>query len=556
MRHLSKGRKFHRTKSKRRSFLKILAGNLIMHKKIKTTEAFIDNIVASPSSAVVDFSNNEIAAKLDVMANKVKADVTVGVETKQISVNASVDSGEIRELLGVLTSHNMNDKTIMGRVKAKIQTEFNYATSKLNKLVIDINNFNLKKGDVDIRNVPGKSYASVENGSIKKWELRFVDGEDFFNSIGENIRPGVVSLSQDFSIKSNIFQLASRYVDKASGKIKGSYTVEIGPSLKMNEFSVFARNNSLKFKKMPGIITNLEFDIKKEDHTFIVKKIQGKYGEGEFKILGNILFDEIFPKVSLDFKIERSTVPLFKRSSILVSGSGNLQGNKPPYKLNGKFQILHGEFLDDATEYSNDKKVSLEEFNKYLPQKNKEEARGLIDFNLNIETANTPVLVKNNMAEIYVKGAAVIAGNPLDAEINGRVDALPNISKFKFKGHEFIISQGYVELKDTGKVRNSDLKFVGISKINDYEMKIDLSGKIDKLVINLSSEPALSQEDLLSLLTLGVTSDMSKNLEAGERKFVTTVGIGTLLVDQLKINDDLNSSLGLKLSVMPERGRN
>jgi large subunit ribosomal protein L17 len=39
MRHLSKGRKFHRKKSERKSFLKILAGNLIMHKKIKTTEA-------------------------------------------------------------------------------------------------------------------------------------------------------------------------------------------------------------------------------------------------------------------------------------------------------------------------------------------------------------------------------------------------------------------------------------------------------------------------------------------------------------------------------------
>ncbi len=30
------------------------------------------------------------------------------------------------------------------------------------------------------------------------------------------------------------------------------------------------------------------------------------------------------------------------------------------------------------------------------------------------------------------------------------------------------------------------------------------------------------------------------------------MGLGTLLVDQLKINEDLNSSLGLKLSVVPE----
>jgi large subunit ribosomal protein L17 len=39
MRHLRKGRKFHRTKGDRASFLRVLAGNLIMQKKIKTTEA-------------------------------------------------------------------------------------------------------------------------------------------------------------------------------------------------------------------------------------------------------------------------------------------------------------------------------------------------------------------------------------------------------------------------------------------------------------------------------------------------------------------------------------
>jgi translocation and assembly module TamB len=45
---------------------------------------------------------------------------------------------------------------------------------------------------------------------------------------------------------------------------------------------------------------------------------------------------------------------------------------------------------------------------------------------------------------------------------------------------------------------------------------------------------------------------MSKNLEASDRKSVTTVGLGTLLVDQLKINEDLSSTLGLNLSVLPE----
>jgi translocation and assembly module TamB len=520
--------------------------------KIKTTEAFIDNIAASPSVAEIVFHNNEIDSSLDILAGKIKANVIVGMESKQVKLNASIDSQDIRELLGVLSSHNMIDKSIIGKIKTKLQAEFNYASNKLNKLVLDVISFNLKKGDVDIKHVPSRNNVVLENGKIKQWDLQFTDGEDFFSSYGGNLPSGDVSLTQNFSIKASIFQLVSKHVDRANGKIKGSFQFDFGQGAKMNEFSLNSKNNSIKFKNMPGLITDLSYDVKKINDSFVIKQILGKYGEGEFKISGNAVFDNIFPKINLEYKVDRSTIPLFKRSSILVSGAGNLQGSKPPYRLNGKFQLLHGEFLDDPSEYSSDKKITLDEYRKYLPEKNQEETRSYIDYNLNIETTSSPVLVKNNMAEIYLKGAGLLTGNPLSPEVFGKVEAIPALSKFKFKGHEFIINQGFVEIKDTGKVRHSDLKFVGVSKINDYEMKIDISGKIEKLSINLSSEPALAQEDLLSLLTLGVTSDMSKNLEAGERKFVTTVGIGTLLVDQLKINEDLNSSLGLKLSVMPE----
>jgi translocation and assembly module TamB len=156
------------------------------------------------------------------------------------------------------------------------------------------------------------------------------------------------------------------------------------------------------------------------------------------------------------------------------------------------------------------------------------------------------------LAEVYFKGVGQLNGNVMSPEINTRIEIIPGVSKFKFKGNDFSLSQGYVEITDRGKNRVSDLKFTGLTRINEYDMKLDLSGTISKVNIDLSSEPALSKEDLLSLLTLGVTSDISKNLESQDRRFVTTVGIGTLLVDQLKINEDLNTSLGVKLSVAPE----
>ena len=254
---------------------------------------------------------------------------------------------------------------------------------------------------------------------------------------------------------------------------------------------------------------------------------------------------------SLNYQIDRATVPLFKRSNVIVSSTGTVTGTDLPYKLNGKVTFLHGEILEDPADLMKENKVSIDEYKKYLPEKDVLGNKGFIDLNLSFETAS-PVLIKNNMVEVYFRGNGQVTGDVLSPEFNTRLETVPNISKFKFKGHDFALSQGYVEIRDRGKNRISDLKFAGAAKINDYDMRLDLSGTISNVNVELSSEPALSKEDLLSLLTLGVTSDMSKNLEAGERRFVTTVGIGTLLVDQLKINEDLNSTLGLKLSVQPE----
>ena len=76
-----------------------------------------------------------------------------------------------------------------------------------------------------------------------------------------------------------------------------------------------------------------------------------------------------------------------------------------------------------------------------------------------------------------------------------------------------------------------------------------IKGKASNYNIDLTSTPVLSREDILSLLTLGFTGEISKNLEDQERESLSSVGIGSLLFDKFQINQGLRSSLGLRLSV-------
>ncbi len=519
--------------------------------KFRLTNAFIGNLPASSSNAVIYYGSNDLITNASLLAGKIKLDSLLSFKTGIAAIKCIIDTNDIRELFGVLSGHNINDKKLSGSIKAQLSTQISTGNLGVRKFNLNIDQLNLSRGDLSLKVDPNYKTIEVDEGVVKNWDVRLVDKTEYFNSKGANISNGVISVDHRFALKASLLEMLNVQVEKASGVIKGTATAILDKKITIKEFNLNGANHAFKIKSLPGFFTNFDYNIVKKAEVYEVQKMSGKYGEGEFKIGGKVVLDDLYPMLNLNYSVEKSTIPLFKRSSVLVNSTGTLTGTDLPYKLNGKVTFMYGEILDDPAELSKDSKVTIDEFKKYLPENIYSNNRGLIDLNMSFETLN-PILIKNNLVEIYAKASGQASGDISSPEFNMRAEIVPNLSKFKFKGHDFALNQGFVEIRDRGKNRLSELKFNGTSKINDYDMKLDLSGSISNVNIDLSSEPALSKEDLLSLLTLGVTSDISKNLESGERRFVTTVGIGSLLVDQLKINEDLNSSLGLKLSVQPE----
>jgi translocation and assembly module TamB len=519
--------------------------------KTRVLNPFIENIPASPSNAIIYLNSDEVVVNANLLSGKIRLDSLINFSTRMASLKTKIETTDIREILGAVAGHNMAEKNISGEIKTQLNTQFNVDTFSIKKLFLDIEKFNVKKGDINIQVDDKHNSIALDDGAVKNWDIKFIDGEDFFISRAKNISESAISFEQNFSIKTSILELISNSVEKTVGVMKGANQFVIDKKVYITKFTLGGTKNSIKIKNIPGAITDLDYLIVKKGNYFEILKFTGKYGEGDVKISGTFLFDDLYPQTNIDYKIERATIPLFKRSNLLASSSGTITGTELPYKLNGKVSLLHGEFLDDPSDFTKEGKVSIDNLKKYLPQKDDAEKKGYLDLNVAFDTVNQ-ITIKNKLAEVYVKGSGQLIGNVLNPEITAKIEAIPGVSKFKFKGHDFILSQGNVDVRDRGKIRVSELKFIGLAKINDYDVTLDISGSIPKPVITLASEPSLAQEDLLSLLTLGVTSDMSKNLEASERSSVTTVSIGALLVDQLKINEDLNSTLGLKLSVLPE----
>lgn len=518
--------------------------------KFKTIEPFIGNMPASNSSGLIYINHDEIIAKVGLLGNKIKMDSIYDFTTSNVTLKSAIDTSDIKEILGIVSSHNISDKKISGQVKASLNTKFNANNLTVNKFLMDIKQFKLKRDDVDLSVDPTKNQIDVENGIVKKWNLSFRDGKEFFNSKGSNTTNNGIICEQNFNIKSNFLELLHPSIERARGVIKGYNTLLIDNKLLFRDFRFSSSNGIVKIKKMPGVINELNYEVVKNGNRFDISRFNGKYGDGDLTVGGSFVFESLFPLVNLDVKLDKSIIPLFKKSNIVLSATGQISGNSFPYNLNAKAIVNRGDIYDDLEDITNQNVVSLDEYSKYLPNKSDKNSN-LLNLNISFDTQN-PVLMKNNMLELYAKASGQLTGEFLNPEINTRVDIQPSISKFKFKGHDFILNQGYVEIHDKSKLRSSDLKFVGQTKINEFDIKLDVSGKIEKININFTSEPARSQEDIISLLALGVTNDMSRNLDPNERASIARVGIGSLFLDQLKVNEDLNSSIGVNVSVLPE----
>jgi len=305
----------------------------------------------------------------------------------------------------------------------------------------------------------------------------------------------------------------------------------------------------LKLKAIDGTIDNLNMKLESSGRDIKLHSLTGTYGNGVVRADGFVTLDFPIPSAHIAIELTDTYLPVMNRSGVVIAGKFDLMGNeKLPYVLSGTGHIVFGEILEDINDFqvgSDD----LKTVERFLPRINQRQ-EDLIELAIDLSTQR-PIVVRNNMLELYLEGGGRLASSMKNPQFEGSLQANPN-SKFKFKGHEFLLSRGLIELDRQHVREGAYLDFSGHSNINDYRIRLDIVGRSKDVSVGLSSEPPLSQDDIFSLLTLGVTSDISVALDESERQNVARVGLGTLLADQFRLNEGLDSSFGLRLSVLPE----
>jgi translocation and assembly module TamB len=113
------------------------------------------------------------------------------------------------------------------------------------------------------------------------------------------------------------------------------------------------------------------------------------------------------------------------------------------------------------------------------------------------------VRVENDLVRGAASGELTVTGSLAAPGLVGTL-SMAEGSRAMFRGNEFLLTHAMLDFTDRHKVAIG-LDVHGESQVRDYQVFMSVLGSLDEPQVTLTSSPALSQPDIITLLSLGFT---------------------------------------------------
>jgi translocation and assembly module TamB len=221
-------------------------------------------------------------------------------------------------------------------------------------------------------------------------------------------------------------------------------------------------------------------------------------------------------------------------------------GGKPPYLINGSILVNKGLIANELSDFTSN--ASGISDTKYLPKEQDSTVAGLFNLDIGVKTENA-VHINNSMMDLFLLADLQLLGEPLRPVAEGRVTSSGVQSKVFFKNSEYIISKSEFLFNSKKEITKPDFDIVASSNIANYKVSAKVFGTPDNFTFDLSSDPALTKQNILSLIAFGYTEDISNAITPQERQQLTNVGVGSFIFDQFKVTDIVKKQFGLQVNL-------
>lgn len=531
------------------------SGLLASDHSLRATLALRDSTIKRTSvpNSKLDayYSRGELTLQGELMEGLGRLEAFVPIRgPKQALVRLDVTAEKVNPLIGLLSPDRMNDESLSGKAYGQMQASFPIDKIEAADVKLDVRNVEV--------NYRGKKFQVsqarplvVQKGKFQSWTLVNGPASDLkFLSSAKGDLGGSFTLSSNYTVPAEFFELLSDRLIDMTGTLEGRVNLDWTEDGVQSFLSHNARDVQFRLKDIPGRFSNIVLDASYDNDQIILQNISGNYGRGTFQGSGKVTVQFPYPAVSLRLNLSDISYPLFDRSLVNFDSRLSLIGTRPPYLFAGQVLLQNVQLTEDVGTYLG-QIGGGSSYERFIPNTTQSLVNQYVEVDLSV-VSNNAVHVTNPLMDVTLDSRLKLTGELMSPLIAGRVSGVPARSKISFKGHEFALSKAVVDFDPAAGPSKAIIDLTGRTLVSGYNIDLIVSGQVDQMNIALSSEPALPQDEIVSLLTLGITSDISRNLNEEDRRSITTMSLGGFLFDQLQLTRGLDNNLGLKVSLAPE----
>jgi hypothetical protein len=189
-------------------------------------------------------------------------------------------------------------------------------------------------------------------------------------------------------------------------------------------------------------------------------------------------------------------VPLALGEGLEAVWDGNLElvGSGPAALLRGEVALVRGAYTRD-----------LALLPLLLAPKGGRAAAPTFALPLRIQVRlENNFVVRTSLARLRAGGTLSLEGTTAAPILFGTIEAREG--QVVFRGHRFTLVSASAQFIDPRGI-DPFLDVVGTARIREHDVTVHLSGRAENLTVRFSSTPPLPQEDLVALVTLGMTQE-------------------------------------------------
>lgn len=510
------------------------------------TDSFLEDHEIPNSNFVLKTNRQSFGGDLRLFGDKVQGQFQLPFEgsSAPLLLKISTHDWNFSTLLALIGGTNLaNEYESLLTSQVDLRSESGSLLKASGKVHIDT--LFLKRGGLSFKNPQNMDIVANEGiATLKNFHLE--GPNSFLTATGDNFSAERLNLTLNSQVDLRLLQIFFPFLDDLGGTVRVSSNFS-GTLHKPQVLGSASLNNAfLRIKGFPHPIERITSEVVFSQSRVIINGIKGNLAGGTLEGEGSITLSGV-RDLPTSIRLRMNNVTLNVPDKVKTNGNAEMlfSGKWFPFVLSGSYHVnsalVEKEFTEDGGGMIGGIRQS-----QYLPKVLRQSSFEPILLDLNIILGRN-IIVKNSLIDGAVVGNLQVKGPPDNPLLFGRITTEKK-SQLIFKDKIFDIQTGVIDFKDPNEI-NPDLYLSANARINEYDVNVLAQGASKNLVIRLTSVPPLSEQDIVSLIALGMTStSMDQNTLSRTQAEQTGAEIGGAVLAK-PIDKVFEKTLGLNFQV-------